>query len=75
MLVATEASLCVCDTRTLWKVSKYIEEDLSKKLKGLRFDPFDKNRFAAFSEDTNVIKVYDLRQSSKAQYILRDQDV
>ena len=61
MIVATEDNLCLCDTRVSWKVKKYIEEDLSKKLKGIRFDPFDTNRFAAYSEETGMIKVYDLR--------------
>ena len=38
------------------------------RIKSIKFDPFDKNRFAAISDE--MIKVYDTRINSSPQYVL-----
>ena len=69
MVVATEDSLMICDTRMAsWPVRNRIEEQKNNSIIGIKFDPYDKHRFAAFTQ--NTIKIYDLR-IPKPQYILK----
>ena len=69
MIVATEDSLMICDTRfSSWPVRNHIEEQKNNAIIGIKFDPYDKHRFAAFTQ--NMIKIYDLR-IPKPQYILK----
>lgn len=69
MIVATEDSLMICDTRiSSWPVRNHIEEQKNNAIIGIKFDPNDRHRFAAFTQ--NMIKIYDLR-IPKPQYILK----
>ena len=72
MVVATENSLMICDTRDCsWPVRNLIEEQKNDSIIGMKFDPFDNYRLAAYTQ--NTIKIYDLR-ISKPQYILKCKD-
>jgi len=69
LLAATPDSLLICDLRASWASKKHqIEENSHKGIFGIKFDPFDKNRFATISHET--IKVFDLRISCP-QYVIR----
>ena len=72
MVVATENSLMICDTRDCsWPVRNLIEEQKNDSIIGIKFDPFDSHRLAAYTQ--NAIKIYDLR-IPKPQYILKCKD-
>lgn len=47
-----------------------IEEVHNKQVLGIKFDPFDPRKFASFSED--CVKIFDLRHTKKACYIIKD---
>ena len=57
LIVATEANLLLCDTRMIFSIKMTIDQNLMKPFFGIKFDPFDSNRFAAISEE--YVKVYD----------------
>jgi len=73
LLAATDESLMLFDTRATWMVKDFIEDSHNKRVHGIQFDPFDKNRFASFSDDK--IKIYDLRFTKKPQYVLEDEKI
>ena len=66
LLAAMKDSLIMCDIRASWK-KQIIEEDSNQEVKGIRFDPFDKNRYATISKQ--MVKVYDIR-INRPQYVL-----
>ena len=50
MVVATENSLMICDTRdSSWPVRNLIEEQKNDSIIGIKFDPFDSHRLAAYT--------------------------
>ena len=67
LLAASTDSLLICDTRASWTAKPQIEENSHKRIFDIKFDPFDKNRFATISDE--IVKVYDLR-INKPQYVL-----
>ena len=68
LLAATLDCLLVCDIRASWTTKDQIVKSSHKRIFSIKFDPFDKNRFAAISDE--MVKVYDLRINNKAQYVL-----
>ena len=67
LLAATKDNLFICDTRASWTSQHQIEEYSHKGIFGIKFDPFDKNRFATISKDS--VRIYDKRISTP-QYVL-----
>ena len=59
LLVATEDSMVIWDIRMMYQIKNPIDQNLNKPIFSIKFDPFDKNRFAVMSED--MVKIYDLR--------------
>ena len=59
LLAAIKDSLIRCDMRQSWTKKQVIEEDSHMEVRGIKFDPFDANRFATLSKE--MVKVYDIR--------------
>ena len=71
LLAAIKDSLILCDIRASWTKKQTIEEDSHKEVKGIKFDPFDKNRYATISKE--IVKVYDIRINRPPYVLIGDE--